>query len=704
MKTRSRGVLNALALAILMAPTALSAAPSGLLFTLTPGVDIPVGPGAGLFTIGGGGYLGGAYRLALDFPLLVGAELGYSLHPLDFPLPKQLHLLTAGVGLGTEWAILPRLPLSISVSGGYYYGLTQGPDQAIVGGGNPYARAAADLSYRITPHVSVGLGAGFQAFLGSPQPLLTGVTVHIGTSYRIPLGGGDELFEPAATKPSLLNISQVRFEEILPVFYQYYAGHPIGTAVLENKEQTDISDLKLSVFIKGFMDSPKVTVLDGGLARGQSRQIDLFALFNTGVLDITEGTKVSAEVVVEYTQKGVLKKATAQETVRLNHRNASIWDDDRRAAAFVTARDPSVLRFSKGIDGMIRVQDNQAVDHTMRTAMAMHQALSLYGMRYVVDPKSAYQDAIKDKLQLDFLQFPRQTLSYKAGDCDDLSILYTALLESVGIETAFITIPGHIYMAFALDLDENQARKIFVKPDDLIVVEGRVWVPVEVTETQGGFLKAWSAGAKQWRENAAARQANLYPLSEAWKTFEPVGLPGEGEDLVFPQAKDIEKSFAGEFDRFLHREVDDRAAALEKEVQKSKNSPSAVNKLGLLYARFGIMDQAEKQFRKAVGKEEYLPGLVNLGNILYLKKDFPGAMSLFERARKKEPNNPSVLLNIARIFHEQEKYDSARKSYETLAAVDPKLAEENRYLTLQGDDSARASDASGQKERMAWQE
>ena len=33
----------------------------------------------------------------------------------------------------------------------------------------------------------------------------------------------------------------------------------------------------------------------------------------------------------------------------------------------------------------------------------------------------------------------KQTLEYRAGDCDDLSILYSALLESVGVETAFIT-------------------------------------------------------------------------------------------------------------------------------------------------------------------------------------------------------------------------------------------------------------------------
>jgi tetratricopeptide (TPR) repeat protein len=259
-------------------------------------------------------------------------------------------------------------------------------------------------------------------------------------------------------------------------------------------------------------------------------------------------------------------------------------------------------------------------------------------------------------------------------------------------------------MAFALDMNEAQARKIFAKPDDLVMAADRVWVPVEITETQGGFLKAWSAGARQWRENSVAGQAKLYPLKEAWQVFNPVGLPGEGESLAFPAVKDVQKSYAAEFDRFLHREVDDRAAALEKEIQKAGATPASVNKLGLLYARFGMLDQAEKQFRRAVAKEEYIPGLVNLGNVLYLKRDFSGASAAFERARKRDPKNPAVLLNIARIQYEQERFDAARRSYEALASVDPGLAEQNRYLAQQADAATRASNVAAQKENMAWQE
>ena len=35
-------------------------------------------------------------------------------------------------------------------------------------------------------------------------------------------------------------------------------------------------------------------------------------------------------------------------------------------------------------------------------------------------------------------------------------------MEAVGIETAFITVPGHIFMAFALDMSPAEAKRSFL--------------------------------------------------------------------------------------------------------------------------------------------------------------------------------------------------------------------------------------------------
>jgi hypothetical protein len=109
------------------------------------------------------------------------------------------------------------------------------------------------------------------------------------------------------------------------------------------------------------------------------------------------------------------------------------WDDNRKASAFVTARDPAVMRFSKNISGMIRGKGSRAINPDLLQAIGLFESLGLYGLNYVVDPRTPYTELSRQREWIDFIQFPRQTLEYRAGDCDDLSILYCALLESVGI-------------------------------------------------------------------------------------------------------------------------------------------------------------------------------------------------------------------------------------------------------------------------------
>jgi transglutaminase-like putative cysteine protease len=77
-------------------------------------------------------------------------------------------------------------------------------------------------------------------------------------------------------------------------------------------------------------------------------------------------------------------------------------------------------------------------------------------------------------------------MSYKAGDCDDLTLLYCALLEGLGVESAFIAIPGHIYAAFALDTAYLEAVRLLIPSDLVIPLDGKAWVPVQITELDGG--------------------------------------------------------------------------------------------------------------------------------------------------------------------------------------------------------------------------
>jgi tetratricopeptide (TPR) repeat protein len=280
--------------------------------------------------------------------------------------------------------------------------------------------------------------------------------------------------------------------------------------------------------------------------------------------------------------------------------------------------------------------------------------------------------------------------------------MYCPLLESLGVETAFITIPGHIYVAFALDMTPEQARSAFKYPDELIFREGDSWVPVEVTLRDQGFLAAWQQGAKEWREYNQVEQAGFYPVHEGWDVYTPVGLPGSA-NLNSLDSNEIVEEFSEELLAFVDREIAAEVASVQVRMDAQPRDPRWPNRLGIVYARYGVDSQAVKYFEQALElRSDYAPAMVNLGNIHYLQGNLFKALDYYEAAQSRAPDDPRVLLNIARANHEIENYGTARRAYSQLQEVSPSLANRFAYLGLRGEEAARAAQAGDVEGVILW--
>jgi hypothetical protein len=122
-------------------------------------------------------------------------------------------------------------------------------------------------------------------------------------------------------------------------------------------------------------------------------------------------------------------------------------------------------------------------------------------LTYISDPRATGE----------YVQFPKQTIELKGGDCDDLSVCYSSLLESVGIQTALVDYKAngkvrHVNVLFNTKLVPNQAKiitnndtKYFVRES----VDGKdeVWLPVEATSLTN-FETAWSLGSEKFNKEA----------------------------------------------------------------------------------------------------------------------------------------------------------------------------------------------------------
>jgi len=119
--------------------------------------------------------------------------------------------------------------------------------------------------------------------------------------------------------------------------------------------------------------------------------------------------------------------------------------------------------------------------------------------------------AANPRAEADYVQFPHETMKLKGGNCDDLSVCYSSLLESVGIQTALVDYKpingiGHVNVLVNTQLSPEQARlitqndsKYFIRKNEDGIDE--VWIPVETTSLTN-FDKAWDLGSQKFNEDA----------------------------------------------------------------------------------------------------------------------------------------------------------------------------------------------------------
>jgi tetratricopeptide (TPR) repeat protein len=305
-------------------------------------------------------------------------------------------------------------------------------------------------------------------------------------------------------------------------------------------------------------------------------------------------------------------------------------------------------------------------------ALGLLEALNIYGMNYVIDPASSYIELSESASSLDSLNYPYQTMFYRGGDCDDLSILFCSMLEALGVDTAFITIPGHIYMAFSLGPDSAGMPE-----SDLIRYGEQWWLPVEITVTNKGFLRAWRIGAQEWRD--AGEERRLYPMKESWAVYPPVSIPNAArrapalpEEAVFVTALEKSLNTIGEFI------IRDTVQKLEQDIPRANAAQARLlyNELGILYGRYGILDKAAAAFSKAADSNS----VVNLGHLAFIEGRYPDAIRRYQQVVLNLNEDAQSWLGIARSLYGTGDLPRAGAAYADVVHLNPALAGLYPYL------------------------
>jgi hypothetical protein len=299
--------------------------------------------------------------------------------------------------------------------------------------------------------------------------------------------------------------------EVYPSTSMSYAGKPFGRARIRNISDRPIS-ARVGFFVNRYMDTP--TQSESYTIPAQSvTEIPFSAVFNPVIKTVQSMELCEASVTVSSTNGD---ENDDQSPVRVIVYGKNDWDGKvSTLGSFVTPRDPDVMFFTRSVLN----KNKDTIRAIPKQLERFEKARLLFNefsrrMMYVNDPHQS-----KDNVQ-----YPNETFTLKGGDCDDMTVGFSSVLESVGISTAFVDVvppddPGnaHVYLMFDTGLEPEYGRlftenekRYFIRVNSAGI--GTVWIPVETTMLISGFEAAWEKGAAEFLEEARLKDG----LTKGW--------------------------------------------------------------------------------------------------------------------------------------------------------------------------------------------
>lgn len=489
-------------------------------------------------------------------------------------------------------------------------------------------------------------------------------------------------------KESLVRLQDIRLKPVWGARYALYENEGIGTVKITNYCTEILRDIRVETTIDEITSGPTKSETIRILEPGKSVEIELPVAISREILHLSGSREIPVTMRTYYTcAKGVFSYIE-KKSVTVHAKNYLTWDNTAHIGSFITPQDEAVSTFVRKTISQYKQRMLPGFNKKLQEAMIIFDSLGAAGIAYATDPNAGYGKV--DASSIDFVMFPRETLQKKAGDCDDLTVLYCALCENLGIKTALVTVPGHIFMMFDTEVPANSSTDITADNSLIYNFNGTVWIPVEVTMAGKSFMAAWQEGAKNMKKYAASTgKFAILETAVAWNRFPPADI-GSGGSVAVPSQQKTDILYALDMDELRAKNFEEPVRAL-KEQLGGPNEYSALNSLGILYGKHGMVDEAMVYLKKAVDSyPDKAPAYVNLGNIYMMKKEFTKALPLYEKAVALNPANDKYRVSLARALFEIGKPYKAKEEYQLAVKNNPGYA--RRYAYLESDPKVKSAD------------
>jgi tetratricopeptide (TPR) repeat protein len=514
--------------------------------------------------------------------------------------------------------------------------------------------------------------------------------------------GGQKIYEAPPFEIKSLTVAN-----LFPSLMQYYQHSPVGSIKIKNTGSEEIKNLKVSLFIKQFMDYPVFSEKIPTINPMETRDLDLDLLFNQDVLKLEEDLKIQVKLEISGTYMNKILNTEEIVIVTLYRRSAMQWDDSGKLSSFITPNESVVEQFSHRVVSNNPIEYNFNFTEKFNRAIRIINSLGAYGISYIEDPASPITKILGDSEAVDTVRFARKTLFIRSGDCDDTTALLASLLESSGIETAIMTSPGHVFMAF--NSEESISNRWMYETEKVTAIpyKGTLWIPVETTILKDGFFKAWQIASQEVKKYDKKGKIEFIPLNDQRSTYPPLPL-GESIYQVLEPDNDIINLFDIRSTEIIRTDLYSNLVTnlqKESEIASARRKSALQNRLGILHVRFENYYEAEKIFQE-INKEqpEYISAYVNLANLYRLQGKNNYAINLLESALEESPDSTAVNLVLSQCYFEELDFVKAGNLFVKVKTQAPELALKFSYLSSpkDGRDTIVRAAGAGETPQVFW--
>ncbi len=483
-------------------------------------------------------------------------------------------------------------------------------------------------------------------------------------------------------------IVRTELENLFPSLMHTYRKKPAGAITVKNGLSEPIESVRASVFIKKYMDFPVETALEdpdgepapgGALNPGAEASIPLKVLLNEEVFTLQEDLPIQARIEVTGRSGGTEVSSVVNKTITLYRRTALSWDRSEKLAAFIMPNEEVVSRFAHRVLDEREYEAASGLPEKVVRAARICDGVGKYGIAYIEDPESPISQVLERESVIDTVRFPRTTLFIKSGDCDDTTALLGSLLESVGVKTAIMTSPGHVFLAMDTGEPAGNSWLYSYSGQETLSYNGTVWIPLETTVLGRGFTEVWAEASRLVAVHKPKQELEFLPVTELRDEFPPLPLSGQSSlAIAIPPAESVTPQFVRSLQGLRNSLYAQTLGTLQDQAEAAGGGVKQVvinNRIGVLHARFGDLDRAESVFMENIEENPgFISSYINLANLNLKRGRLDKAADVLALGINREPDAPLLNLLLARTYKLQDRMAEAREQFRKVETAAPELA------------------------------